>query len=42
MGKTNSSRRRGPAPVVDVGAKVETRREAMARGAVVMQPGTLR
>ncbi|HEX6288558.1 MAG TPA: cyclic pyranopterin monophosphate synthase MoaC [Herpetosiphonaceae bacterium] len=33
---------RGQAHMVDVGGKAETAREAIARGAVVMQPATLR
>jgi cyclic pyranopterin phosphate synthase len=32
----------GQAQMVDVGAKAETRREAVARGTVLMQPETLR
>ena len=32
----------GHARMVDVGAKDETQREAVARGAVLMQPETLR
>jgi cyclic pyranopterin monophosphate synthase len=32
----------GKAQMVDVGAKAETRREALARGTVLMQPETLR
>lgn len=32
----------GRAQMVDVGAKAETRREALARGTVLMQPETLR
>jgi cyclic pyranopterin phosphate synthase len=33
--------RRGHAHMVDIGEKDETRREAVARGTVTMQPGTL-